>query len=136
MSVSKFSRLLGPIVVLFAAALVVTLALQKRSLTIQYMELQQRERLPYEGLWVPTFDATTLEGENVVIGSEEEDAHQVLLLFDTTCPFCRSSLPAWANLSNRLAGIGEPVVQVYGISLSPEAETRLYAGGRRVPPVW
>jgi peroxiredoxin len=126
MSASKFSRLLGPIVVLVAAALVVTLAVQKRSLTIQYMELLQRDRLPYEGLWAPTFEATTLEGEPVLIGRAEEGARQVLLLFDTTCPFCRTSLPAWENLSNRLASAGEPVVRVYGISLSPDAETRLY----------
>jgi cytochrome oxidase Cu insertion factor (SCO1/SenC/PrrC family) len=126
MSVSKLSRLLGPIALLVAAALVVTLAVQKRSLTIQYMELQQRDRLPYVGLWVPTFDATTLEGEPVVIGRAEEGTRQVIFLFDTTCPFCRTSLPAWENLSDRLASVGEPVVQVYGISLSPEAETRPY----------
>jgi peroxiredoxin len=126
MSALKFSRLLSPIVVLVAAALVVVLAVQKRSLMVQYEELQLRERLPYVGLWVPTFEALTLEGEPVVIGRAEEGTRQVLLLFDTTCPFCRTSLPAWKDLSSRLAGIGEPVVRVYGISLSPEAEARLY----------
>ena len=121
MSVSKFSRLLAALV-----ALVVVLAVQKRSLMVQYMELLQRDRLPYEGLWVPTFEATTLDDEPVVIGKAEEGTRQVLFIFDTTCPFCRTSLPAWENLSDRLASVGEPGVHVYGISLSPEAETRQY----------
>jgi len=128
MSASKLSRMLGLIALLFAAGLVVTLAVQKRSLIVQYEELQERERLPYVGLWVPTFETTTLESEPVVIGRAEEGTRQVLLLFDTTCPFCRTSLPAWESLSDRLASVGEPVVQVYGISLSPDAETRLYVG--------
>jgi peroxiredoxin len=126
MSVSRFSRLFAPIVVLAAAALVVTLAVQKRSLVKQYMELQQRELLPYEGMWVPTFEAVTLDGELVVIGEAEGGSRQVLLILDTTCSFCRASLPAWEDLSGRLASVGEPVVHVYGISLSPVAETRLY----------
>jgi peroxiredoxin len=132
MSVAKLTRLVGPVALLVAAALVVTLGLQKRSLSAEYMELLQRERLPYEGLWVPTFQATTLTGEPVVIGRAEEGTRQVLFLFDTTCPFCRTSLPAWKNLSDRLASIGEPVVHVYGISLSPDAETRLYVEEQRL----
>ena len=129
MSVSKLLHLLSPILVLVAAALVVVLAVQKRSLIVQYEELQKRERLPYVGLWMPTFETTTLEGESVVIGRAEEDSRQVLFLFDTTCPFCLTSLPAWKNLSARLANVGEPVVHVYGISLDPDAETRLYVDG-------
>ena len=128
MSDSKYTRILATVDVLVAAALVVTLAVQKRSLLVKHEELQKRERLPYEGLWVPTFETTTLEGESVVIGRAEEGTRQVLLLFDTTCPFCRTSLPAWENLSYRLAGVSEPVVLVYGISLSPDAETRQYVG--------
>ena len=124
---SRSYLIFSPIVVLVATALVVTLAVQKRSLIVQYEELQQRERLPYEGLWVPTFETTTLEGERVVVGRGEDGVRQVLLLFDTTCPFCRTSLPACENLSDRLAGVGEPIVHVFGISLDPDAETRQYA---------
>ncbi|MEE8191963.1 MAG: TlpA disulfide reductase family protein, partial [Gemmatimonadales bacterium] len=51
---------------------------------------------------------------------------QVLLIFNTTCSFCRASLPAWENLSDRFASVGEPGVRVYGISLASEEETRWY----------
>jgi len=108
---TTLSRLLSPIALLIAAALVVTLTFQKRLLVVQYMELQERERLPYEGLWVPTFETVTLIGEDVIIGEAEEGARQVVLIFDTTCSFCRASLPAWADLSSRLAEVGEPVVR-------------------------
>jgi peroxiredoxin len=126
MSPGRLTHLIVPLALLLAAAVVVTLAVQKRSLVARYMELQQQERLPYEGLWVPTFKAVTLGGGEVVIGEAEKGTRQVLLIFDTTCSFCRTSLPAWADLSARLAGVGEPLVEVYGISLSPEAETRQY----------
>lgn len=126
MSLAHLNRLLGPMALLVAIALVITLGLQKRSLRIEYMELLERERLPYEGLWVPTLEALTLKGEPVVIGRAEEGERQVLLLFNTTCPFCRTSLPAWEDLSARLARIDEPRVHVYGVSLSADEETRRY----------
>ncbi len=133
MSVLKLSRLLGPVALLVAAALVVTLAVQNRTLRTRYNALVKRDRLPYPGLYMPTFQATTLGGELVTIGEVGEDERQLLFVFNTTCPYCRASIPAWRRIAARLDSVGKPAVRMLGISLASEEETRRYVSEHAFP---
>ena len=109
-----------------AAALAVVLAMQNRALRADYAALRERTALPHPGLYVPTFQTTTAGGQPVTIGEAAESGRQLLFVFNTTCPYCRASLPAWNRIAASLDSAGEPAVAVYGISLDSAEETRRY----------
>lgn len=77
--------------------------------------LERRAFLPYAGMTVPVVSATSLAGETFQIGDPTPDRPQVLLVFTTTCGFCRQTLPAWHYLADTLRASGD--AEVIGISL-------------------
>jgi hypothetical protein len=59
-----------------------------------------------------------------VVGAPSPGAYQILVFFTTTCPYCLESIPAWRSIGE--AAGADPTVELIGISLDPEQETRAY----------
>src|SRR5690606_10199908 len=81
-----------PLVLLFV------LAVQNRSLRADRTLLIRRSLEPHRGLYVPTFAASAIQGGRLTVGEGAPGSCQVLLIFTTTCPYCRASIPAWKSL--------------------------------------
>lgn len=113
-----------PSVALFAAlALVLLLARQNRALADRTGKLQKRAFEPYAGPWVPTVETRTLDGLPLTLGEHPGGRRQLLLVFTTTCEFCRASLPSWRRLAAVADTMREPPTQVVGVVLdSGDAE--------------
>lgn len=127
-------RSLLPVVGLtVASVLVVVLALRVQDLNEQYAETFRRARDLYAGMFVPTFQASTLTGEPVTVGASEGGGRQVLFVFTTICPYCRSTLPAWREITATLDTVTSVPVAVYGISLSATDVTERYVEENRLP---
>lgn len=125
-----------PYVVLSAAAgLVLILASQLRAVRADLVEWRNRAERPYAGMVVPAFTATTLAGDQVRIGENTEAGRQVLFIFNTKCAYCRMMIPIWNELVDRIHAQSDMRVQIFGISLDGEKETRQYASqeGLRYP---
>jgi peroxiredoxin len=88
--------------------------------------LRRRGERPYPGLVVPTFGAVSLAGDSVTIGEGAPGVRQVLFIFNTTCGFCRETLPYWSSIAAELRTEEPREVGAYGISVDSEAETRRY----------
>lgn len=129
----RIGRLLPAIALTAAAALVVVLSLKVRDLNDRYSKLSERAFRPYAGMFVPTFQASTLEGAPVTVGESPGAGRQVLFVFTTTCPYCQSTLPAWREIKASLDTVRSVPVAVYGISLDSAAVTRGYAAKNRLP---
>jgi peroxiredoxin len=104
----------------------VVLAFQNRTLREELRTLRRRGERPYPGLLVPSFRAVTLAGDSVTIGERVPGVRQVLFIFNTTCGFCRETLPYWSRIADELRTEERREVEVYGISVDSEAETRRY----------
>lgn len=129
----RIRRLLPTLGLLAATALVVVLSLKVRSLNERYSRLYERATRPYAGMFVPTFQASTLTGEPATVGKSDGKGRQVLFVFTTTCPYCKASLPAWRELAARFDTMRSPRVRVYGISLDSTGVTRRYVEQNRLP---
>lgn len=135
----RFFRVLPYAALAVAAALVVVLAVQKRKLirqveTAQY-ELREARTTPIRGMWMPAFQASTLEGEPATIGEVPGEAagRQVLLMYTTTCPYCLSSIPAWKQIKAAADTMTSVRAAVYGVSLDSVNVTRDYIAKHRLP---
>ncbi len=115
MRVKRLFQLSKDVALAAAVVLVVLLALQQRSLSERYATLRERTLSLHTGLYVPTFQTRTLQGDSVTIGATEPAAKQVLFFFTTTCPYCRASLPAWNRVASRIREKGDATV--YGVAL-------------------
>jgi peroxiredoxin len=129
----RIGRLLPAIALTAAAALVVVLSLKVRDLNDRYSKLFERATRPYAGMFVPTFQTSTLEGAPVTVGESPGAGRQVLFVFTTTCPYCQSTLPAWREIKASLDTVRSVPVAVYGISLDSAEVTRGYAAKHRLP---
>jgi peroxiredoxin len=109
-----------------AATLVVVLSQRLTRLTHAYEVLQRRASTLTTGTMVPTFQAVTLTGDTLTVGERLDGGKQVLLLLTTTCPFCRATLPVWAQLADSIRQV-RPEVEVIAVSLDSLDETRRYA---------
>jgi hypothetical protein len=76
-------------------------------------------------MYVPAIRAPSLQGDSVLIGEPGEGERQMLLVFDTRCPYSRASLRSWNALAERLAG--DSGVSIYGICLDSLEASRSYA---------
>jgi peroxiredoxin len=115
-----------------ASALVLILSKRLHDLSAAYRELRQLSTLPHAGTVVPTFRTATLAGDSVTVGEmADSTAKQVLFVFNTTCPFCRSIIPIWHEMADSLRRVGRPV-QVLAISLDPVDTTRLYVSEHKL----
>jgi peroxiredoxin len=109
-----------------AATLVVVLSQRLTRLTHAYQVLQRRASTLTTGEVVPTFQAVTLTGDTLTVGERLDGGKQVLLLLTTTCPFCRATLPVWAQLADSIRQV-RPDVEVIAVSLDSLDATRRYA---------
>lgn len=108
-----------------ASALVLVLSQRLRNLSADYRKLRRLSTLPHAGTVVPTFRTATLAGDSVTVGElADSTARQVILVFNTACPFCRAIVPLWLELADSLGRLGR--VQVLAISLDPADTTRHY----------
>ncbi|HSU15462.1 TlpA disulfide reductase family protein [Longimicrobium sp.] len=133
----RITRILPYAALVAAAALVVVLGQQKRTLIGRYDDLQQRYyralREPLPNSFLPSFQTATLEGEPVTIGQLPQAGRQVLFVYTTTCPYCKASLPAWKRIAGVVDTMTAPSAQVYGVSLDSADITRRYAAAHQLP---
>jgi thiol-disulfide isomerase/thioredoxin len=126
-------RIVVILTVLACAVLIVILASQNQSLTRELARTASKVILPYEGLMLPSIRAATLDGDTAVIGEKADGGRQVLLVFTTTCPHCRASIPAFEAISDSLhPHVSSGRVQLLGISLDSLEPTILYRNSNRL----
>jgi len=87
---------------LVSALLIVRLSVELRTVTGNHAELLERLRSPHAGYMVPTFETETVAGERMTIGEASPGSRQLLLIFDTECPFCRASSAAWKEIAGMI----------------------------------
>lgn len=121
-----------------AAALVVVLGQQKRDLIEQVekgqVELRRATTEPLRGMYMPAFQAAPVEGgAPATIGELPAEGRQVLLIYTTTCPYCRSSIPAWKHLTAAVDTMTSIRATVWGVSLDSVDVTRQYISRHGLP---
>ena len=120
-----------------AAVLVVVLGQQKRDLIEQVertqYQLREARTTPMRGMWMPAFQASTLDGQPATIGEVRGEGRQVLLMYTTTCPFCLSSIPAWKQIKAVTDTMSSVRTAVYGVSLDSVNVTQQYIARHRLP---
>jgi peroxiredoxin len=121
----KLERVLAPAALAVAATLVVVLALRVKSLERENEELFRRVTRPYAGMYVPAFSAASTGRSPVSVGSPAR-GRQVLFVFNSTCPYCRASIPAWTRLAAAAEAANGPGAAV-GVSLDSPDSARAYA---------
>ena len=133
----RLVRALPYVALAAAAVLVVVLAQQKRELITQVeetqLELRRAVTEPIRGMYVPAFQASTLEGGSATIGELPGEGRQVLLMYTTTCPYCLSSIPAWKQIAAAADTMTSIRASVYGVSLDSVNVTRDYIAKHRLP---
>ncbi len=97
-----------------ALVMVVLLAQRTRQVRGDYHDLLDRATINVPGQFVPTFAAATLEGDSVVVGTTGPQKRQVLFFFNTTCPYCLRTIPAWKEIARVAYQSGH---DVYGVAL-------------------
>lgn len=108
------------------AVLVIVLSAENRALRRELTDLRRQEWFPRVGDVLPSSKMETLDGDSVMLGGVHPGGRQVLFVFNTRCGWCRRSLPAWRTIAERLVAASSEI-QVLGISLDSEVDTRAYA---------
>lgn len=125
------SRVLLPLGLIAALALVLVLSRQNQTLAAQNVKLRRTLTQPIAGLALPTIRTVTLAGDSVTIGERADGGRQVLFAFTTTCPYCRASIPAWKRIAAAAhdAPPSAPPAVAYGLVLdsSDAAVTKYFA---------
>ena len=135
----RIFRVLPYVALALAAVLVVVLGQQKRDLINQVekaqYDLREARTTPLRGMWMPAFQAPTLEGQPATIGEVPGDSvgRQVLLMYTTTCPYCLSSIPAWKQIKAAADTMTSVRAAVYGVSLDSVNVTRDYIAKHQLP---
>jgi peroxiredoxin len=119
-------RLAAPVALTVAAALVVVLGMRVRALNRENEELFRRFTRPSAGMYVPAFTTRSTDSATVTVGSPAR--RQVLFVFTTTCPFCRTSIPAWTRIG-RAAEAAYGRGAAVGLSLTGADSTLAYVRG-------
>jgi hypothetical protein len=109
-----------------ALALIAVLSTQVGNLRAEVDRYARRAFQPYPGMWVPTVRTATLRGDSVTVGATAPGRRQVLIVFKTTCEFCRQTLPAWKRLSAELLADTARPAEVLWLSLSSVDSTNAY----------
>ena len=107
-----------------ASGLVVKLSMQQRALVDRVRELTTRVRDPYVGFYVPAVTLRSVAGDSVRLGEVPGGNAQVLLVFSTTCRFCRASLSEWKRMVSQFRGPSG--VEILGVSVDSAEETQQY----------
>jgi peroxiredoxin len=122
--------------------LTVVLGIQNRKLRKLHQQTIELAADPHVGYVNPALMLLDLEGDSVRLGSPSA-RRQVLLAFNTTCPYCLESLPAWKGLLTRCHEIQAGNIELVGVSLDPPSLTRPYVTAHALsfrvvsmPPRW
>lgn len=108
-------------------ALVVALTIRLGQTRAEHAKTRRLAALLHTGSYVPAVATVTLAGDSLVLGETPAAAErQVLLLFTTTCQFCKATLPIWSALADSLHRI-DPRIRVIGVSLDSLRLARAYA---------
>lgn len=110
--------------VLVLTALTIVLAHQNRLLVTSLQSERELAARPAPGSYTGLFTASTLDAQEVVIGEMDRAGRQVLFFFNTSCDYCRASIPAWKELAARVGSVGN---EAFGVSLDSVSQTREYA---------
>ncbi|MGH9371268.1 MAG: TlpA family protein disulfide reductase [Vicinamibacterales bacterium] len=86
--------------------------------------MQERAGLLAPGMYVPRLELMSLDGSSATIGESVTGAHEILFLYNTTCPFCRAIMPVWKQVADRALNAGS---SVHGLSVDGVAETARYS---------
>lgn len=113
---ARISQSLSLVALAAAISLVVVLAKQKREMQRQAVGFYKQAVQPHAGFLVPTFRGATMNGDSVTVGAAPPGARQILFVFTTTCPFCKSTLPAWRTIAAEFSKTRAGGVSVIGIS--------------------
>lgn len=115
------------VLLLCASVLVVTLSRKVVHLGDQVAAKERFSASHAEvGSRLPPLQTTTLAGDSVTIGHPANGERQLLLVFNTTCGYCKSSLWAWRAIAEELAASTSQNIKVYGVSLDSASLTRPY----------
>jgi peroxiredoxin len=90
-------------------------------------ELARQATDPVLGTYVPEVRTSTTDGQPAVLGREGE--LQLLFFFNETCPYCRSSTPAWKVIAEAV----EAGVRIYGVSFDSTAGAATYRQAHDLP---
>ncbi len=127
-------RILFPAVLGVACLLVLVLSIQLQQLRDRLDRVVRRATRPHAGMYVPTVRVAQLDGDSVTVGEAGPRERQLLLVFTTTCPYCRTSLPAWKQLATTAQATADSGrVLVYGVSLDSAEATRIYRDAHALP---
>lgn len=106
---------------------IVLLTVENRRLAMRVSEVTRKVLLPYEGLMLPTARVATVDGDTLTVGEESGGGRQVLLVFTTTCPYCRASIPWFKAIQDSLQrSIASGEAKVIGVSLDSLKPTAAY----------
>lgn len=105
-----------------ATLLVIALAVDNRRLSKRYEELLRVATEARPGMYVPTFEGVTIDGDTLTIGEARPGHRQLLFFLTTTCPYCRASIPAW----NELAATAPADVTVAAVALDSASLVEAY----------
>jgi peroxiredoxin len=125
MSAKRIASFFPVIALLFATGLVIVLSRQLDGARKQRDLLMERSRSLQPGAYVPVQSTPTLDGSSVVLGEVAPGTRQVLFVYNTRCPFCLASVPAWQRIAGRLRG--NRAARVVAVSLDSLEVTRRYA---------
>lgn len=114
MASGSWSRVLPAAGLVAATTMVILLAREVRSLRADARLESEREQYMLTGAYVPRLELAALDGRRVVIGEPSPGSREVLFVYDTSCGFCRATLPAWNDIAEEAASQG---FSVYGLSL-------------------
>jgi peroxiredoxin len=130
------ARSIGSVVlgISLAAALVVVAGLVRRlgEYRRDFAQVRRQLTLPHAGGYLPALRLASTAGDSVLVGDPAPGRRQLLLVFTTTCPFCRATLPVWDSLVDSLHRSLAPI-DIVGVSLDSVAPARDYAGKHALP---
>lgn len=124
MSAKRIASFFPIIALLLATGLVIILSRQLDGTRKQRDLLVERSRSLQPGAYVPVQSTPTLDGSSVVLGEVAPGTRQVLFVYNTKCPFCLASIPAWQRIAGQLRG--NPAARVVAVSLDSLEVTRRY----------
>lgn len=116
-----------------AAALVVILGLLNRvgDLRAEYAKVRRRLAALHEGAFVPSLRLATIGGDSVTLGEPTEAGRQLVFVFNTRCPFCKATLPAWDSLADSVRRLDRGI-QVLGLAIDSVGKVRSYVAANRL----
>lgn len=127
---SRTTVLSSGAIVLLAAG-VLYLSWQNHRLSERVVALERRVNWPVPGTLLPPGQLATLSGDSVRVGAASE-RRSVLFFLETTCEYCRQTLPRWEEIARRLGRASRADLQVLGLSIDPERQTRAYVEENRL----